>query len=366
MEKIEIISIAILSLIIFIILTILSDNYVSNVICVISVILILIPTITAITKRNEIKSLSNDINFKVPLTRDLSYVHGLYNTKFTQTENIITSYGLVIEITRLIKENFINVKINENLNDSKEKITLKINKNNLKNIKSTDKLIIDILRIFDKTEVNFKSLDEQLNNISTIKKFQRGFENWRMLVEKKNHLKEGKYFSRTNRNFLVIITIMIITYAGVTLFLVQNVFTCLIQGLLLITYFFLVLNYDKYLGNYTKKGIEVLTNLNSVNNYLKSPNLIKKYPPDDWDLFLLYSTCFHTEKQFLEIMCTFRNPEKNDLQLFIENNGVAILSEIFKKALKKSYIPKKRKKDKNEGVDVAELLPPVYLLEAHD
>ena len=366
MEKIKIFQITILSLIILIILAIISDDYVSNIICVISIILILIPTITAITNRNRIKSLSNNINFKIPFTIDLSFVNGLYEVKLTRTENIITSYGLVIEITRLIKENFINIKINENLNDSQERITLKLNKNNLKNIKSTDKLIIDILKIFDKNEINFKSLDEQLNNISAIKKFQRGFENWRMIVEKKNPVKEDKYFSRTNRNSLVIITIMIIAYAGITLILVQNVFTHLIQLLLLITYLFYVSNYNQYLGKYTKKGIEVLTNLNSLNNYLKSPNLIKKYPPDDWNLFLLYSTCFNSEKQFLEIMTSIRNHEKNDLQLFIENDGLVILTEIFKQALKKSYIPKKKTKDKNEGVNVAELLPPVYLLDDYN
>ena len=366
MEKIEIISISILSLIILITLSILSDDYISNIVCTISIFLILIPTITAISNRKEIKSLSYNINFKVPLTRDLSFVNGQYDVKLTRTENIITSYGLVIEITRLIKENFINVKINENLNDSKERITLKINKNNLKNIKSTDKLIIDILRIFEKNEINFKSLDDQLNNISTIKKFQRGFENWRMLVEKKNPVKEDKYFSRTNRNSLVIITIMIIAYVGITLILVQNVFTHLIQILLLITYLFYISNYNQYLGKYTKKGIEVLTNLNSLHNYLKSPDLIKEYPPDDWDLLLLYSICFHTEKQFVEIMTPLNNHEKNDLQIFVENDGVAILAEIFKQALKKSYIPKKRKKDKNEDINVAELLPPVYLLDDYN
>ncbi len=366
MEKIEIISIAILSLIIFIILTVLSEDYVSNIICVISIILILIPTITVIKKRNKIKSLSDNINFKVPLTRDLSYVNGLHNTKLTRTENIITSYGLVIEITRLIKENLIAVRIDETLKDSKERITLKINKNNLKNIKSTDKLIIDILRIFDKTEINFKSMDEQLNNISTVKKFQRGYANWRLLLEKKNHVSEEKYFTRTNRNFFVIITIMVIAYVGITLFLLSNIYVYLLQGLLIITYLFYISHYNKYLGKYTQRGSGLLANLNSLNNYLTSPDLIRMYPPDDWNQFLVYSTCFHCENEFLKIMKQITNHDENDLELFIENNGVLILTEIFKKALKKNYIPKKRKKDKNEGVNVAELLPPVYLLEDYN
>ena len=100
MKKIEIIQITILSLIILIILTALSEDYVSNIICAISIFLILIPTITAISKRNKIKSLSENINFKVPLSMDLSFVNGLYEVKLTRTENIITSYGLLIEITR--------------------------------------------------------------------------------------------------------------------------------------------------------------------------------------------------------------------------------------------------------------------------
>ena len=56
-------------------------------------------------------------------------------------------------------------------------------------------------------------------------------------------------------------------------------------------------------------------------------------------------------------MNQIKNYEKNDFHIFIENNGIQILSEIFKKA---GIYRNKSEKQYNSDENIGELLPKAY------
>ncbi len=77
-------------------------------------------------------------------------------------------------------------------------------------------------------------------------------------------------------------------------------------------------------------------------------------------MFLLYSICFEVHDEFLSNMNRLRTYEKEDIHLFIENDGIRILKDIFKKSKINEYTFRKNENKGDEYVDVSELIPPVY------
>ena len=103
-----------------------AGNIIAIIIIIISLILISIPAFIYFKNRkvtNNPLIVPNNISFNT----DLCYVNGLNREKLTKNKGIITTYGLVIEITRLISSRHISVEINENAHTPYERITLKIN-----------------------------------------------------------------------------------------------------------------------------------------------------------------------------------------------------------------------------------------------
>ena len=90
------------------------------------------------------------------------------------------------------------------------------------------------------------------------------------------------------------------------------------------------------MGHYTEMGYYHLTKWIMFKNYLSSEDELQKHSPDDWEDILLYACCFGIEndviKNFKKINVNVNN---NDLEKFIENDGVKILSDIFYKEVKR-------------------------------
>ena len=133
----------------------------------------------------------------------------------------------------------------------------------------------------------------------------------------------------------------------------------LIQIWVILTYLYSLACFDEIFGRYSEKGIEILIIIKSLKTYFSTPDLIKENPPKDWELYLLLSACFNYEKNFYKTMNQITNYEKNDFLIFIENNGIQILSEIFKKA--RIHRNKSEKQYKNDNI--GELLPKAYPIE---
>ena len=338
-----------------------AGNLIANLILIISLILISIPGLIYFKNRkltNNPLIVPNNISFNI----DLCHLNGLYREKLSKNRGIITTYGLVIDITRLISSGYISVEINENASTAYEKITLKINNSKTKKLSSSDKSIINILKLFDNSKINLKSMDDKLNNKSTMKKFINSYRDWFLKVERKNTSKS--YYITKYRNSFVFLTIVLIIYLTLTIIILVNdnaPFTyILIQFSTLLTYIFYNFKFDNIFGQYTPEGKEFLNVLNSLKNYLTSHPTIEKYPPRDWNRFLLYSVCFDVHYEFLDHMNQLRTYKKEDVQVFIENDGIQILKDIFKKSKINEYTFRKDENKGNDDVDVSELIPPVY------
>lgn len=344
-------------------LSLVTGNPISNLIMTISLILIFIPVFQYFKNRKiantSFKIIPNTISFNT----DLCYLNGLYNRKLVKNKNIITTYGLVIEIARLINEGYISVGIDEDAKNPYEKISLKINNSKTKKLNSSDKSIISILRLFDNANINLKLMDDNLNNKSTMKKFNNRYRDWFLKVERKNTIKS--YFISEYRNSFVFITIIIIVYLTLTIIILVNdnapLTYLLFQLFTLMAYIYYNAKFNKIFGKYTDEGREFINVLNSLKDYLTSSESISNYPPNNWDMFLLYSVCFEVHDEFLGYMNQLRTYEKEDIHLFIENNGIKILDDIFNKSKINEYTFRKEENKGNDDVDVSKLLPPVYV-----
>ena len=94
-------------------------------------------------------------------------------------------------------------------------------------------------------------------------------------------------------------------------------------------------------GKLTKKGKEVKKEWNNYCEYLKSPDLTEKYPPQSTEESshqIIYAACFDIEKDALK-------SRQNDTPLsdFIDKDGYKLLNIIFNNAL--LNVSKKRKGD---------------------
>ena len=359
MKKIEIILLALIIIPLVILGTNFYNDYIISLISIISLILILIPIVSYFKKMNKIMKYSAEPINQLKINQPLSYIEGIYKSKLLKTENIITPYGLSIEISRLIKNNCISVDIDETKTDEKEKMKLKFIKNEINKANYSDKLIINMLRSFNKKEINLNYLDKEFNKKSTKNRFNIFFNKWASYIESNNNVE--KYIIKKDKNLFILITIIIMLYTVITLIILLNhnapYSYYLIQVCLLLTYLYSLAHFDEIFGRYSEKGIEILSRIESLKTYLSTPNLIKENPPKDWELYLLLSACFNYEKNFYKTMNQIKNYEKNDFHIFIENNGIQILSEIFKKA---GIYRNKFEKQYNSDENIGELLPKVY------
>ena len=359
MKKIEIILLALIIIPLVILGTNFYYDYIIILISIISLILILIPILSYFKKINKIMKYSAEPINQLEINQPLSYIEGIYKSKLLKTENIITPHGLSIEISRLIKNNCISVDIDETKTDEKEKMKLKFIKNEINKANYSDKLIINMLRSFNKKEINLNSLDKEFNKKSTRNRFNVFFNKWASYIESNNNTE--KYIIRKDKNLFILITIIIMLYTVITLIILLNhnapYSYYLILICLILTYLYSSAHFDEIFGRYSEKGIEILSRIESLKTYLSTPNLIKENPPKDWELYLLLSACFNYEKNFYKTMNQIKNYEKNDFHIFIENNGIQILSEIFKKA---GIYRNKSEKQYNSDENIGELLPKVY------
>ena len=204
---------------------------------------------------NKIIKYPAELNNQLKINQPLSNIEGIYNSKLLKTENIVTPHGLSIEISRLIKENYISVDIDETKTDEKEKMKLKFIKNEIKKANYSDKLIINMLRSFNKKEINLNSLDKKFNKKSTRNRFNVFFNKWASYIESNNPIE--KYIIRKDKNLFILITIIIMLYSVITLIILSNhnaPFTYhLIQIWLILTYLYSLARFDEIFGRYSEK-----------------------------------------------------------------------------------------------------------------
>ena len=82
-------------------------------------------------------------------------------------------------------------------------------------------------------------------------------------------------------------------------------------------------------------GYSYLTKWIMFKNYLLSGE-IKNNLPKDWDDILLYASCFGIENDVLKkIEKSKWNENENNFEIFIKNDGIKILSDIFYKKRKR-------------------------------
>ena len=234
-----------------------------------------------------------------PSDDSYSMIRALYGKN-----NEIGANTLSLTILDLINQN--QIKCDIDLEDSYElgkkltsedmevvkKITLRIaNKGELK---TSETSAINLLKNMNKNKkFNLKSMAKQSNNTSVANKFEKDLAEFAKAIRNENG-----YDGKNYRDIL------------------EN-------------------------GKLTGKGKELKNEWKEFQDYLKSEDLCKKYPPESVDensAQILYASCFDIEKDALKI-------RENNSQLtdFIEKDGYKLLNIIFNNAL--LNVSEKRKGD---------------------
>lgn len=283
---------------------------------------------------------TDEIIYSPPFEYDYAIVNGIYLNDLHNETGSVNVNGLTIEIAKLIKKNYISVSIDDDVIDKEEKITLVLNHMNIKKLNSTDKEIINILQLFSKHDMTLKDIKTKLNNKSVLKKFIFQLKIWKRDIEQKNRINPNEYYRYEHVGNVEIVAILTVFASIIRIiiygFLMHIAFIIAAEIILIMFSILLFFTSKVIMGHYTEMGYYHLTKWIMFKNYLSSEDELQKHSPDDWEDILLYACCFGIEndviKNFKKINVNVNN---NDLEKFIENDGVKILSDIFYKEVKR-------------------------------
>lgn len=283
---------------------------------------------------------TDEIIYSPPFEYDYVIVNGIYLNDLHNETGSVNVNGLTIEIAKLIKKNYISVSIDDDVIDKEEKITLVLNHMNIKKLNSTDKEIINILQLFSKHDMTLKDIKTKLNNKSVLKKFIFQLKIWKRDIEQKNRINPNEYYRYEHVGNVEIVAILTVFASIIRIiiygFLMHIAFIIVAEIILIMFSILLFFTSKVIMGHYTEMGYYHLTKWIMFKNYLSSEDELQKHSPDDWEDILLYACCFGIEndviKNFKKINVNVNN---NDLEKFIENDGVKILSDIFYKEVKR-------------------------------
>lgn len=283
---------------------------------------------------------TDEIIYSPPFEYDYGIVNGIYiNDRHNETGSVNVK-GLAIEIAKLIKKNYISVSIDDDVIDEEEKITLVLNHINIKKLNLTDKEIINILQLFSKHEMTLKDIKIKLNNKSVLKKFMFQLKIWKRDIEHKNRINPNDYYRYEHVGDVEIVAIITVIASIIRIiiygFLMHMAFIIAFEIILIMFSILLFFTSKAIMGHYTEMGYSHLTRWIMFKNYLSSEDELQKHSPNDWDDVLLYACCFGIEKDVIKNFKKINvNENNNDLEKFIENDGVKILGDIFYKEIKR-------------------------------
>lgn len=296
------------------------------------IILIVMPIFYFRHKKLNTHPKTDELIYSPPFEYDYGIVNGIYLNNRQNETGSVNVRGLTIEIAKLIKKNCISVIINEDITDKEEKITLRLNHTNIKKLNSTDKEVINILQLFSKHEMTLKDIKTKLNNKRVFKKFIFQLKIWKRDIEQKNRINPNDYYryehvtdAKIVAIFTVISSVIRIVLYG---FLMHITFLVVYEIILIMFSILLFIKSKSIMGHYTELGYLHLTKWIMFKNYLLSGDNFQKHSPDDWDDILLYGCCFGIEHDVIKNIEKI-NVNKNDLEKFIENDGIKILGDIF-------------------------------------
>ena len=261
---------------------------------------------------------TDEIIYSPPFEYDYGIVNGIYiNDRHNETGSVNVK-GLAIEIAKLIKKNYISVSIDDDVIDKEEKITLVLNHINIK----------------------LKDIKTKLNNKSVLKKFIFQLKIWKRDIEQKNRINPNDYYRYEHVGDVEIVAIITVIASIIRIiiygFLMHMTFIIAFEIILIMFSILLFFTSKAIMGHYTERGYSHLTRWIMFKNYLSSEDELQKHSPNDWDDVLLYACCFGIEKDLIKNFKKINvNETNNDLEKFIENDGVKILGDIFYKEIKR-------------------------------
>ena len=180
------------------------------------------------------------------------------------------------------KSHNVGNKLNEDDFEVMKKITLRIVSKG--ELKTSETLAINILKKMNKSKkFNLKDMYKQSKNVTVANNFNNDFIEFKKAVENENRF-DSKNYKDVLAN-----------------------------------------------GKFTSKGKEIKKEWKNFQNYLKSEELTKKYPPESTDensAQIIYAACFNIEKNALDL-------RENDSTLcnFIDKDGYKLLNIIFNNTL---------------------------------